>query len=323
MRALSPQWSVLKTRQLPARPGQTPRPGRARRSSGVRSHQAPLAWLLITPAAVGFIIFAAYPALRGVYLSFTEFHVLSPPRWIGLANFRQMFADSVFWHSLRVTVYFVALSVVIGILIALVTAVVLHRLTESTLVRGLMILPFLISGVVAALVWSWMLDPSMGIVNIVLEKLTGHTIEFLGAGSWAIPSLAMVSVWKSLGYNTILILAGLQTIPLEFYEAARLDGASELQMFRRLTIPLLRPILAMVVVLTVISAFQVFDIVAVTTQGGPANASLVLPWYIYQTAFSQFNFGYAAAMSLALFAMLIVITYLQMRLARANESDLS
>ena len=294
-----------------------------RASSPQRNHQAALAWLLITPAAVGFIIFAAYPALRGIYLSFTEFHVLTPARWIGLANFHQMFADSVFWQSLRVTIYFAALSVGIGIGVSLVTAVVLHRLTESTLVRGLMILPFLISGVVAALVWSWMLDPAMGIVNIALSKLTGHTIEFLGAGSWAIPSLAMISVWKSLGYNTVLILAGLQTIPLEFYEAARLDGASEVQMFRRLTIPLLRPILAMVVVLTVISSFQVFDIVAVTTQGGPANASLVLPWYIYQTAFSQFNFGYAAAMSLALFAMLIVITYLQMRLARANESDLS
>ena len=323
MRASSPQSPALSTEQRPSRPGQTPRPGRARRSAGVRKHQAPLAWLLITPAAAGFIVFAAYPALRGVYLSFTEFHVLTPARWVGLANFHQMFSDSLFWQSLRVTVYFVALSVVIGILVSLITAVVLHRLTESTLIRGLMILPFLISGVVAALVWSWMLDPEMGIVNIVLAKLTGHTIEFLGAGSWAVPSLALISVWKTLGYNAVLILAGLQTIPVEFYEAGRLDGASELQMFRRLTVPLLRPILAMVVVLTVISSFQVFDIVAVTTQGGPADASMVLPMYIYQTAFTQFNFGYAAAMSLALFVMLMIITYLQMRLARANESDLS
>jgi multiple sugar transport system permease protein len=304
-------------------PRRSPVRRRRRRGPAARSRQAPLAWLLISPAAVGFIIFAAYPALRGIYLSFTSFHILTPAQWIGLANFRQMFADSVFWNSLRVTVYFVALSVVIGILISLVTAAVLHRLTQSTVIRGLMILPFLISGVVAALVWSWMLDPQMGIVNVVVSKLTGHTVMFLGAGSWAIPSLAMISVWKSLGYNAILILAGLQTIPLELYEAGRLDGASEFQMFRRLTIPLLRPILAMVVVLTVISSFQVFDIVDVTTQGGPANASMVLPMYIYQKAFSDFDFGYAASMSLALFVMLIVITFLQMRLARANESDLS
>jgi ABC-type sugar transport system permease subunit len=301
------------------RSGQKGRPGRA----GRRNHQAPLAWLLITPAGAGFIIFIAYPALRGIYLSFTSFHILTPAHWIGLANFRQMFHDSVFWSSLRVTVYFVVLSVAIGIGVSLVTAAVLHRLTESTVIRGLIILPFLISGVVAALAWSWMLDPVLGIVNITLAKLTGQTVEFLGAGSWAIPSLAMISVWKSMGYNAILIVAGLQTIPVELYEAGRIDGASEFQMFRRLTIPLLRPILAMVVVLTVISSFQVFDIVDVTTQGGPANATMVLPMYIYQKAFSDFDFGYAASMSLALFAMLIVITFVQMRLARANESDLN
>ena len=124
-----------------------------------------------------------------------------------------------------------------------------------------------------------------------------------------------------MGYSTILIVAGLQTIPGEVYEAGRLDGASEFQMFRRLTLPLLRPIMAMVVVLTVISSFQVFDIVQVTTKGGPANASNVLQMYIYDKAFDQFDFGYAATMSLALFAMLIVITFIQMRLLRANDSD--
>jgi multiple sugar transport system permease protein len=295
---------------------------RVRGSPFTRNHQALLAWLLITPAGVGFIIFAAYPTLRGIYLAFTSFQILTPAQWTGLANFRELVSDSVFWHSLIVTIYFVALSVVIGLLISLTTGAILHRLTKSVVIRGLMILPFLISGVVTGLVWSWLLDPQMGIVNIVLAKLTGHTVEFLGSGNWAIPSLALVSVWKSMGYNAILILAGLQTIPVQFYEAGRLDGASEFQMFRRLTIPLLRPILAMVVILSMISAFQVFDIVDVTTQGGPANASLVLPMYIYQKAFSQFDFGYASTMSLALFVMLIVITFLQMRLTRASESDL-
>jgi ABC-type sugar transport system permease subunit len=180
-----------------------------------------------------------------------------------------------------------------------------------------------VSGVITGLIWDWMLDPTMGVISITLTKLTGHTFLFLGAGNWTVPTLALISVWKSMGYNAILILAGLQTIPTTFYEAARIDGAGELQMFRRITVPLLRPILAMVVILTVISSFQVFDIIDVTTQGGPANASLVLPMYIYQKAFTQFDFGYASTMSLVLFVMLIIITFLQMRLARANQSDLS
>jgi multiple sugar transport system permease protein len=220
-----------------------------------------------------------------------------------------------------VTVYFVVLSVFVGIAISLLTAVILHRLTTSTLIRALVILPFLISGIVAGLVWRWMLDPELGIVNIALHGLTGHRIMFFGSTTWAIPSLAMVSVWKSMGYNAILIFAGLQTIPSEIYEAGRLDGASEFQMFRRLTLPLLRPILAMVVILTVIGSFQVFDIVQVTTKGGPANATNVLQNYIYQKAFNQLDFGYASTMSMALFVLLLVVSFLQMRMARANHSD--
>lgn len=280
-----------------------------------------LAWVLIAPALVGFLVFFLYPTLRGIYLSFTDFKVLTPPTFTGFDNFVRLFGDQVFWSSLGVTVYFVLLSVVFGMTISLVTAVVLHRLTSNTVVRGIIILPFLISGVVAATTWSWMLDSQLGVVNMLIEQLTGEPIMFLGSRAWAIPSIAMISVWKSMGYNAIIIFAGLQTIPPTIYEAGRIDGANEVQMFRRLTLPLLRPILAMVLVLTVIGSFQVFDIVAVTTKGGPANASNVLQMYIYDKAFGQFDFGYGATMSLALFAMLIIITFLQMRLMRASESD--
>lgn len=280
-----------------------------------------VAWLFILPAIVGFVTFYAYPTLRGIYLSFTEFHVLSPPKWIGLANFVELFHDSVFWNSLLVTLYFVVLSVVFGLIFSLVTAVIMNRVAKSTVIRGIVLLPFLISGVVAGLTWSWMLDSQLGIVDILLQKLFGTSIQFLGSSTWAIPSLALINVWKWMGYFAILIFAGLQTIPHDVYEAARLDGASEVQMFRRITIPLLRPVLIMVVILNVIGSFQVFDIVSVTTAGGPANASNVLQMYIYNKAFAQFDFGYAATMSLALFVMLIFITFTQLRLGRANESD--
>lgn len=280
-----------------------------------------LAWVLIAPSLVGFSVFAAYPALRSIYLSFTDYRVLTPPSWVGLENYSRMFSDPVFRHSLLVTLEFVLLTVGFTLVFGLLTAVVMHRLAASTLIRGFVILPFLISGVVAGVVWSWMLDSQLGIVNIVLKALTGNSIWFLSDPGWAIPSLAFINVWKMLGYTSILIFAGLQTIPEQVYEAGRIDGANEFVMFRRITLPLLRPVMAMVVVLTLINAFQVFDLVQVTTKGGPANASNVLQVYIYSKAFAQFDFGYASTMSIALFVMLLVISFLQMRLLRASESD--
>lgn len=292
-----------------------------RRNSPAHRYDGRLAWILVTPAAIGFVVFAAYPTLRGIYLSFTNFKVLTPARWTGLANLRHLGHDDMFWKSLLVTVYFVVLSVAIGLFFSVLTAVVLHRLGVSTVVRGFIILPFLVSGVVAGTVWAWMLDPQLGIVNLGLTKLIDHPVFFLGSHGWAVPSLAFISVWKSMGYNAIIIFAGLQTIPPSVYEAGRLDGASELRMLRYLTLPLLRPILALVAVLTVIGSFQVFDIVQVTTKGGPAGATNMLQIYIYDKAFGQFDFGYAATMSLALFVILLAITFVQLRLLRANESD--
>ena len=307
------------------------RPSRARRrvahahalNAGAPSHRGDgrLAWILIAPALLGFLVFAAYPTLRGIYLSFTEFRVLSAPEWIGFDNFVELAGDEVFWQAFGVTVYFVVVAVVSTMVLSVLTAAVLHRLTESTVIRGLIILPFLISGVVAATVWSWMLDTQLGVINIIIEALGGDPQLFLTSRALAIPSIAMIHVWKNLGYTSIIIFAGLQTIPPSIYEAGRIDGANERQMFFRLTMPLLRPIIALVLVLNVIGAFQVFDIVSVATKGGPANASNVLQMYIYTKAFGQFDFGYAATMSLTLFAILIVITFLQMRLLRANESD--
>jgi ABC-type sugar transport system permease subunit len=314
---------VTATQHTKTRPVASVATARRRRARGAKRGHLPLALLLIAPAVIGFVVFFAYPTIQGIYYSFTDFHVLTPPNWVGLDNFRELLGDDVFWHSLLVTVYFVVLSVVFGILISLVTAVIMHRLTKSTLLRGLILLPFLISGVVAAMTWSWMMDPGLGIINSVLVKLTGHPLLFFGDSALAVPSLAAISVWKSMGYNAILIFAGLQTIPATIYEAGRVDGATEFQMFRRLTVPLLRNILVMVVILTVIGSFQVFDIVQVTTKGGPENASLVLQMYIFNKAFTQFDFGYAATMSLALFVMLIGITFTQLKMTRASESDLN
>ncbi|GAA3806980.1 carbohydrate ABC transporter permease [Cellulomonas soli] len=310
--------------QTPPR-GRARIPRRVRQTTGAtaaaRRGDARLAWIFVAPSILGFLVFAAYPTLRGMYLSFTDYRVLSPAEWVGFDNYVKLAHDAQFWGSVVTTLYFVVLTVVLTMAVSLATAVVLHRLTASTVLRSVVILPFLISNVVAAVVWSWMLDAQFGIVNLFLERIGIDAVAFLSDRHWVIPALSLITVWKTAGYTTILIFAGLQTIPVQVYEAGKLDGAGELAMFRRITLPLLRPIMAMVLVLTVIGAFQVFDIVAVSTKGGPANASLVLQMLIYDKAFGQFDFGYASAMSMALFAMLLVISFLQMRLLRADESD--
>jgi multiple sugar transport system permease protein len=276
---------------------------------------------LIAPAVIGFALFFAYPTIRGVYLSFTRYRVLSPPQWTGLDNYAELAQDSVFWRSLGVTLLFVALAATATIALALVTAVILHRLGTSTLTRGLVLIPFLISNVVAGIVFKWLLDPQLGIVNALIEGLGGDRVLFFTDATLVIPSIALITTWKGLGYTAILLFAGLQTIPPTVYEAARLDGAGEVRIFFRVTLPLLRPVLAMVVVLTMINEFQIFDLVQVTTRGGPANASLVLQAYIYREGFGQFNFGYACAIAVALFALMIAISTVQMRLMRINEAD--
>ncbi|MCT2262911.1 sugar ABC transporter permease, partial [Brachybacterium muris] len=247
---------------------------------------------------------------------------LTPPVWVGLDNYQAMLADPVFWNSLKVTILYVLINIGVQTVVALVIAVLMQRLTQSTWLRSLVLAPYLVSNVVAAIVFLWMLDTQLGIVNIFLDAIGVGTIQFWASETWVIPTVALVNVWRHMGYTALLIFAGLQAIPEQLYEAARTEGAGEIQMFRRITLPLLRPILALVLIMTVIGSFQVFDTVSVTTQGGPADASRVLQMYIYQNAFAEYEFGYASALSVALLLILMVITFAQYWLTRAGQSDL-
>lgn len=306
---------------IEAVPGALPRSKEPVSVSAAHRRDAPLAWLLIAPAVVGFLVFAAYPTLRGIYLSFTDFRVLGDANWIGVDNYVRLLGDGVFWNSLRVTIVYVLLAAGGVIILGLLTAVIIHRLTTSTVVRSLIILPFLVSNIVAGVIWTWMLDSQLGITNELFEAIGIPRIQFFTDPAWAVPSLAAVTIWKGLGYTTILLFVGLQAIPTQIYEAGRLDGASEIQMFFRITIPMLRPVLSMVIILTIINCFQIFDLVQVTTQGGPENSTNVLQNYIYSKAFGQFDFGYASAVSMGLFVIMLVITFVQMRVSRINEAD--
>jgi multiple sugar transport system permease protein len=282
-----------------------------------------LAMLFIAPALIGFLIFMVWPTLRGIYLSFTKFNLLTPPEWTGLDNYLRMIQDPVFWNALRVTIYYVVLNIGFQTVLALIIAVLMQRLTRRTWLRGIVLTPYLVSNVVAAMVFLWILDYQLGIGNRVLELIGADRIAFLADGAWVIPTIAAINVWRHVGYTALLIFAGLQTIPETMYEAGRVDGASEITMFRRITIPLLRPILALVLIITVVGSFQVFDTVAITTRGGPVDSSRVLQYYIYDMAFGRFQFGYASAMSVALLIILVVITFVQYRLTRAEQSDLA
>ena len=191
-----------------------------------------------------------------------------------------------------VTVEYVLINIVFQTVLAVGIAVLMHRLTKSTVIRGLILLPFLISNVIAALVWFWLLDYQIGLVNGFIAAIGFDKIPFFGDSAWAIPTIAMVNVWRHMGYTALLVFAGLQTIPDYVYEAASVDGSTEWQSFWRITLPLLRPILALVLVITVTGSFQVFDTVAVTTKGGPGNATRVMQYYIYQKGFAEGQFGY-------------------------------
>jgi multiple sugar transport system permease protein len=282
-----------------------------------------LAIMFIAPALIGFLAFMVWPTLRGIYLSFTKFNLLTPAKFNGLDNYVRMVQDPVFWNALKVTLYYVVVNIGVQTVLALVIAVMMQRLTKRTWLRGIILTPYLTSNVVAALVFLWVLDYQLGIGNKVISAIGLDKIAFLADSHWVIPTVALINVWHYVGYTALLLFAGLQTIPETMYEAARIDGASEIQMFRKITIPLLRPILALVLIITVVGSFQVFDTVAVTTRGGPVDSSRVLQYYIYDMAFGRFQFGYASAMSVALLIVLVIITFVQYRLTRAESSDLA
>jgi multiple sugar transport system permease protein len=293
-------------------------PPRRRRRDDTR-----IALLFILPATIGLVVFYFWPLVRGIWLSFTSWDVLTPATFIGGDNYARMVADPLFWNAVRVTALYVVINIAVQTVVALLIAVLMQRLSRSILMRSLVLTPYLVSNVVAALVFLWVLDFQLGIGNNILAWLGLERIGFFTTEEWVIPTIAMVNVWRHMGYTALLIFAGLLTIPPTLYEAARVDGASEIRSFFSITLPLLRPILGLVLIVSVIGSFQVFDTVAVTTSGGPVDSSRVLQYYIYENAFARFDFGYASALSVGLLLMLMVVTFLQYRVTRAGQTDLN
>lgn len=287
----------------------------------VNSRQTRYALIFLIPAGIGLFFFYLLPALRGFYFSFTDYAVLTPEKWTGLENYRRLIHDPLFWNAVKVTVYYVLLNIGFQTIIAIVLAVLLQRLTNSTIIRGMALLPYFIANVVVALVWYFMMDYQIGIVNEIFTWVGLDRVAFFGESAWAIPTVAFINVWRHMGYTALLVFAGLQTINRTVYEAADIDGAGEGRKFFSITLPLLRPVLAMVLVVTLTGSFQIFDTVAITTKGGPINATRVIYYYIWDLAFGQLDFGYASAIAMVLFVLLFGISLIQLRLMRAGESD--
>lgn len=271
----------------------------------------------IAPSLAGVLLFLVVPVVIVLILSFFQWNFLTPPHWVGFANFASMTSNYHVFRALETTAFYVLWNIPIQTAMALGLAIMLNRkLPAMGLFRALYVLPYMSTPVAMAVVWSWMFNGQFGLINHVLSVIGIHGPDWLGSTSTALPVVAMVSNWQYAGYNMLFFLAGMQTIPAALYEAASIDGAGPVKRFFRITLPLLNPTMLFVLVTDVIGSFQIFDTVYVMTQGGPASATNVINYQIYSTGFRNFDVGAASAMSLLLFGVILVVTLVQFRFFR-------
>ncbi len=275
------------------------------------------AWLFLLPSALGILVFNLLPIAGSFYLSLTKWNLLGNPRFVGLQNYQDLFADSRFYQVMGQTFAFVGAVVALDVVLGLLLAVALHqKLKGVAWLRAAYFIPYVSSMVAIAIVWGWLFDPRYGALNAALKGLGLEPVFWLSDPHWALPSLVAVTVWKGLGYTMLLFLAGLQAIPSHYEEAAALDGAGAWRTFTRVTLPLLSPTVFLVTTISLINAFQVFDVVYMLTGGGPANQTSVLVYWLYQNAFGYFNMGKASAIAYVLFALILAVTLVQWRLRK-------
>ena len=246
-------------------------------------------------------------------LSFAKWDLLNPIQFVGLTNYREIFSEALFYKILLNTVVFALATSVLGVIIPLVLACILNsKIRGAEFYKTAYFLPFITPMIVIGVVWEWIFDPNIGLLNHVLHL---H-INWLYDTHFAMPALIIVSVWKLIGYNMVIFLSSLSGISQSMFEAAKIDGANELQTFKNVTVPLLSPTIFFVVIITAISSFQVFDLIYLMTQGGPLNSTNVLVYAIYQNAFEYFNVGKASAIAYVLFVIILVLTLVQWNLRK-------
>ncbi len=273
--------------------------------------------LFLGPSLVGVTLFVAGPIVASLVLAFTSWDLLTPPTLVGLRNFERLSRDLEFWAALRHTLTFLGGYVPLVLVTGLAVAVALNgRIPLRGVFRAVYFLPVVTSWVAVALVWRWLLNPHFGLVNAWLAQVGIQGPAWLFDPNWAMASVILTSVWKDTGFVMVILLAGLQGIPREYYEASSIDGATRAQQLRHVTVPLLAPAIFFALTITLINSFQVFDQVYVMTGGGPAGATTVLVERIVRQAFSYSRMGYASAMSWVLFALIFATTVVLSRMQR-------
>jgi ABC-type sugar transport system permease subunit len=273
--------------------------------------------LLVGPNLLLFGVFTFWPLLYNSYLSFVQWDMISPVKvWVGAANYQAMFADPSFKQVLFNTFYFTAVSVILTTVLGLGAALLLNQpLRGRNSVRAILFAPTVLSGAAIGIVWIYIFDPRYGLLDAMLGWFGANSPEWLTNPRWAMPAVIIVYVWKNLGYSVVIFLAGLQGIPRELYEAARVDGASGWQRFRYVTLPGLSPVMFFLVLTGFLSSFQSFDIIKTMTDGGPVDATNTLIYYLYEQGFIGFNAGRAGVAAVLLFGMMLAFTMVQMRYA--------
>ena len=285
--------------------------------SGRRGRQALEGWLFIGPVVLGILVFQFIPVMVSVYASFTDWSGLSDPVFIGLDNYRRMPDDPLLLGTIANTFYFSAgfipLSIGLGLGLALLCT---GRLRGMRFFRTAFFVPYVVNIVAVSLIWFWFYSPSQGVINGLLSVVGVDGPAWLASSTWAMPAVIITSVWQGVGYPMIILLGGLQGIPESLNEAAMIDGASAWRRLRSVKLPLLTPHLFFLFITQFISSFQIFGIIFVMTSGGPANATTVYIYYLYQNAFAYGRMGYASALAMVLFLFIGIITAVQWRLQR-------
>ena len=270
-------------------------------------------YLLCLPYIVHFLVFMAYPLGFSLVLVFHKWDIVSPMKWVGLANFIRLASDSLFFRALYNTFIFLAIHIPLQIAVALFFAELLNRkLRLIGLFRAAYFVPVVVSGVVVTILWQ-QLYADTGVLNKLLAKLGFGRVPWLTSPSWAMPSIAIMATWKNVGLYIVMFLAGLQGIPRELYEAAELDGASKFQQFFHITLPMLNPVVVLVLVLSTIGGFSLFIEPYIMTGGGPLNSTLSAVLYIYKQAFYFYRMGYAATLGFVFALIIFLVVALQRR----------
>lgn len=269
--------------------------------------------LFILPALAGTLIFIIIPVFVSFGFSFIEWDLLNTPKFVGLLNYKEVFTDDVFYKILGNTFVYAISTSVFGVIIPLVLACILNsKIRGSDFYKTAYFLPFVTPMIVIAIVWQWIFDPNIGLMNKVLMT----NIKWLYDTNYAMFAVIIVSVWRLIGYNMVIFLSGLSGINQSLFEAAKIDGANSYRIFKDITVPLLSPTIFFVVIITCISSFQVFDLIYMMTEGGPLNSTNVLVYSIYQNAFEYFKVGYASALAYVLFFIILILTGIQWKLRK-------